>query len=189
MGAPLLLVAAMAGCGSPIPVPVEARPAPAKPVASSSSAPVAVEPPDADHDGVPDTRDVCPREPGADDANPAWAGCPYDAPPRPTPPPFGDLELLLGNTPRALDAKEIEMVSGLGAMMKDEATLTLLASAPTKAVAEGWLRIVEKQLVAGGVAKEKLVERSCVHPIRLVKTTVARGEKTCADLSPGPAAR
>lgn len=75
------------------------------------------------------------------------------------------------------------MVSGLGAMLNDAPTITLLTSAPTKAVADGWLKILSKQLVAGGVPKEKLVAKACVGPIKFVKTTIVRGETSCEALA------
>lgn len=146
---------------------------------ASAAPPVAPAKIDTDGDGVEDARDACPREKGADDANPAWAGCPYDAPPRPTPHLFEDLDLVFGDKPRPLDATETETVRGLGDNLKGEAVVALSAYARKEGVARGWLDIVKKTLVDGGIDPKRITTQVCLVPSGLTHTVMSREKKEC----------
>ncbi len=149
--------------------------------ASASAAPSVAAPAkvDTDGDGVEDARDMCPRAPGADDPNPAWAGCPYDAPPRPTPPRFQELDLVFGDAPRALDTKEIDMLTGLAIDLKDEPSITLSVYAKKKPQGDGWLKIITKPFVDAGIDRAHLHTRVCLQTKGLTHTVVGRGLKEC----------
>jgi outer membrane protein OmpA-like peptidoglycan-associated protein len=83
--ASLTIFAALLGCApaatpSPAPWPpasVATVSTPPTPTATTSASPATLSP-DADHDGVVDACDHCPREPGVDDAHhPHGRGCPH----------------------------------------------------------------------------------------------------------------
>jgi len=148
------------------------------PSASSTPSAAPTAKADADGDGVEDARDACPRSPGADDPNPAYAGCPYDAPPRPTR-PIEDLDLAFGDAPRALDAKETEAVQSVAGVMKGEPSITLSTYARKKTQGEGWLKIVKTAIVQGGFDPAHVVTQVCLQTTGLTHTVVSRGAKSC----------
>jgi outer membrane protein OmpA-like peptidoglycan-associated protein len=156
-----------------------------KPVAAAPSASLApsAQPTvkaDADGDGVEDARDMCPMKPGPDDPNPAWAGCPYDAPPRPTPDhSFEELNLAFGDAPRSLDPKESETMKSLADEMKSEPAITLSTYALTKGQGDGWIKIVKASLVQGGVDPSRITTQVCLQKSGLTHTVVTRGKKAC----------
>ncbi|NUP11088.1 MAG: hypothetical protein HOW73_34010 [Polyangiaceae bacterium] len=147
----------------------------AQPAATGSAS---VRPVDTDGDGVPDERDVCPRERGADDENPAWAGCPYDAPPRPSRHGERDLIVDFGDVPHKLDANEETAMRQVARMVIDEPRLIVQTRAPVKATATAWQKLLVPQLVAAGIPEERIKTVVCLAKGK-VKTLLVAKERAC----------
>ncbi len=94
-------------------------------------------------------------------------------------PLFENLDLVFGDAPRALDARERDGLRTLAESLKTEPLVTLAAHAKRKEHAEGWLAIHKKLLVDAGVRADKIVTEVCIENAGLTHTVIARGKVDC----------